>query len=87
MPLIRKRRAQTETSPSPPPTRRRPSPAASDVSSAGETYGNDTAVGGGTQSPSSTHEQMVKKLVRLALASEYSRQPIRRADITAKGVR
>ncbi|KAL9605265.1 MAG: hypothetical protein Q9179_001513, partial [Wetmoreana sp. 5 TL-2023] len=27
---------------------------------------------------------MVKKLVRLALASEYSRQPIRRADITAK---
>jgi len=28
---------------------------------------------------------MVKKLVRLALASEYSRQPIRRTDITAKG--
>lgn len=27
---------------------------------------------------------MVKKLVRLALASEYSRQPIRRADISAK---
>ena len=31
------------------------------------------------------YEQMVKKLVRLALASEYSRQPIRRNDITAKG--
>jgi melanoma-associated antigen len=28
---------------------------------------------------------MVKKLVRLALASEYSRQPLRRSDITAKG--
>ena len=28
---------------------------------------------------------MVKKLVRLALASEYSRTPVRRADITAKG--
>lgn len=28
---------------------------------------------------------MVKKLVRLALASEYSRNPIRRQDITAKG--
>ncbi len=33
----------------------------------------------------SGHEQMVKKLVRLALASEYSRAPVRRADITAKG--
>ena len=30
-------------------------------------------------------EQMIKKLVRLALASEYSRQPLRRAEITAKG--
>ncbi len=29
---------------------------------------------------------MVKKLVRLALASEYSRQPIRRADIGNKGM-
>ena len=35
----------------------------------------------------SGHGQMVKKLVRLALASEYSRQPIRRTDITAKGIR
>lgn len=32
----------------------------------------------------SSHGQMVKKLVRLALASEYSRQAIRRTDITAK---
>jgi len=29
---------------------------------------------------------MVKKLVRLALASEYSRQPIRRSDIGAKAL-
>lgn len=29
---------------------------------------------------------MVKKLVRLALASEYSRNPIRRTDINAKGM-
>jgi melanoma-associated antigen len=36
-----------------------------------------------TRAPSST-DVMVKKLVRLALASEYSRQPIRRADITTK---
>lgn len=54
------------------------------MSSGDETYGNGIAVDGGTQGTASTHEQMVKKLVRLALASEYSRQPIRRADITAK---
>lgn len=28
---------------------------------------------------------MVKKMVRFALACEYARQPIRRADISAKG--
>ena len=41
----------------------------------------------GVDSPGkwSNHEQMVKKLVRMALACEYSRQPIRRADIAAKG--
>jgi hypothetical protein len=38
---------------------------------------------GGTQADSS-HDQMVKKLVRLALASEYQRRPIRRADISEK---
>lgn len=38
---------------------------------------------GGTQADSS-QDQMVKKLVRLALASEYQRRPIRRADISEK---
>ncbi|KAL8720612.1 MAG: hypothetical protein Q9225_002548 [Loekoesia sp. 1 TL-2023] len=84
MPFIRKRRAQAEASPSPPPTRRRQSPAASDVSSGGEAYDDSTAANGETQGIGSSHEQMVKKLVRLALASEYSRQPIRRSDITTK---
>jgi hypothetical protein len=37
----------------------------------------------GTQADSS-QDQMVKKLVRLALASEYQRRPIRRADISEK---
>lgn len=37
----------------------------------------------GTQADSSL-DQMVKKLVRLALASEYQRRPIRRADISEK---
>jgi len=40
---------------------------------------------------SNSHDEMlkdrlVKNLVRLALASEHTRQPIRRADITAKGL-
>ncbi|KAI4095996.1 MAG: hypothetical protein LQ339_007102 [Xanthoria mediterranea] len=85
MPLIRKRRSQqAEPSPSPPPTRRRPSPAASDASSVDGAYDGGAALDGETQGAGSSHEQMVKKLVRLALASEYSRQPIRRADITTK---
>ncbi|RAK99004.1 MAGE domain-containing protein [Aspergillus ibericus CBS 121593] len=36
-----------------------------------------------TRAPSST-DVMVKKMVRLTLASEFSRQPIRRTDISAK---
>lgn len=38
---------------------------------------------GGTRAPSST-DTMVKKMVRLALASEYSRIVIRRNDISTK---
>lgn len=38
---------------------------------------------GETRTPSNI-DMMVKKLVRLALASEYSRLPIRRTDISAK---
>jgi hypothetical protein len=65
-----------------PPQRRRPrsassSPAASDVSDA--EAGADS-----TQAPGSSHETYVKKLVRLSLAAEYSRTPIRRTDISAK---
>ena len=100
MPLIRKRRAasrtqisghtmlsntfqEVETSPSPPPTRRRRSPSVSEASSneGGPTY----VEGDGEADESRNKDQMVKKLVRLALATEYSRQPLRRADITAKG--
>jgi melanoma-associated antigen len=41
---------------------------------------------GTTQGPGgSTADQLVKKMVRLALACEFSRQPIRRADISTKG--
>lgn len=32
-----------------------------------------------------TRDRLVKKFVRLALASEYTRQPIRRTDVSAKG--
>ena len=49
------------------------------MSSTEEKDGEDSELTGGAQA------QMVKKLVRLALASEYTRQPLRRQDITAKG--
>lgn len=79
MPVInRKRRAQADAEPTPPPTRRRRSPSASDASSVDEEVDGEDTQGG------SSNDQMVKKLVRLALASEYSRIPIRRADISAK---
>lgn len=38
-----------------------------------------------SQADGAGREQMVKKMVRLALACEYARQPIRRADIGVKG--
>ncbi|KAL4880069.1 MAGE family-domain-containing protein [Aspergillus karnatakaensis] len=44
---------------------------------------NESGDGATLRTPSST-DVMVKKLVRLALSSEYSRQPIRRADISNK---
>ena len=60
----------------PPPRRRRV------TEGEDETLDNDLE--DATQADS-TLDQMVKNLVRLALASEYSRTPIRRADISAKG--
>ncbi|MCJ1284191.1 Melanoma-associated antigen F1 [Xylographa opegraphella] len=83
MPLVRKRRAPAEASPSPPPARRRqtPSSRASSPASSNESTHPD---GDTHNSAASSHEQMVKNLVRLALASEYARQPLRRADINAK---
>ncbi|PGH20392.1 hypothetical protein AJ80_03537 [Polytolypa hystricis UAMH7299] len=83
----RKRRAQEESSdgsssdaPSEPPaTQRRRRAAASDD----DASASDSDAPGGTQSLSG-RDVMVKKLVRLALASEYSRQVIRRNDISVK---
>ncbi|CEN60035.1 hypothetical protein ASPCAL02476 [Aspergillus calidoustus] len=92
MPLIRKRRAppaeepessEDEASSSAGPStqentqrqRRRTEAASVDESE----YDSDAEV----RAPTST-DVMVKKLVRLALSSEYSRQPIRRSDISNK---
>ncbi|KAI9794537.1 MAG: hypothetical protein M1816_004424 [Peltula sp. TS41687] len=46
----------------------------------------DTTMGdvGESQTDGTSQEQMVKKMVRLALACEYARQPIRRVDMGAK---
>ena len=86
MPRTLKRRSDAisrDASPrpdSPQPTqRRRRSPSAS--SAEGSHSGADDA----TQSNSQTKlDTLVKKLVRLALAAEYSRIPLRRGDISTK---
>ncbi|GES60766.1 MAGE-domain-containing protein [Aspergillus terreus] len=95
MPLIRKRRADPspesqsdDTSADETPAkhendarRRRRRTEAS--ASAADSSAEDDSGADETHAPSST-DVMVKKLVRLALSSEYSRLPIRRTDISAK---
>ncbi|KAK2757084.1 Altered inheritance of mitochondria protein 18 mitochondrial [Arachnomyces sp. PD_36] len=92
MPLIRKRRAtqdeppnNDDSSPAPEGTpnntngnRRRRTDNSPDASDASD-YNNDS----GIQAPDGM-DAMVKKMVRLALSCEYSRQPIRRKDISTK---
>ncbi|TKA61998.1 hypothetical protein B0A55_10248 [Friedmanniomyces simplex] len=85
--LGRKRRAepeaeeQDEASPEPATQRRRRTAQHQHQSDDDDTgYGNDN----GDSNSNSNMEQMVKKLVRLALACEYSRQPIRRQTIREK---
>ncbi|KAI9833054.1 MAG: hypothetical protein M1819_003887 [Sarea resinae] len=82
MPLVRKRRADAEQSPEPgtQSQRRRRSPSAASVEEDGDDYAETTQL----QDDAASRDQMVKKLVRLALASEYARQPIRRADVGTK---
>ncbi|KAJ9220908.1 hypothetical protein DTO207G8_8520 [Paecilomyces variotii] len=94
MPLVRKRRAQPEPEASEDEAssssevgeqtqhdsrrqRRRTGDAQPDDS------GDSEASGSEVEAPTMV-DVMVKKMVRLALASEYSRQPIRRTDISAK---
>ncbi|KAB8219600.1 MAGE family-domain-containing protein [Aspergillus novoparasiticus] len=95
MPLIRKRRAdpppsnsnseadssgsEEDQSQGPPPQRRRTSNQNQHQTQASASDTDDDA----THHPSST-DVMVKKMVRLALASEYARQPIRRTEISTK---
>ncbi|KAB8275310.1 MAGE family-domain-containing protein [Aspergillus minisclerotigenes] len=93
MPLIRKRRAdpppsnseadssgsEEDHSQGPTPQRRRTSSQNQHQAQASASDTDDDA----THHPSST-DVMVKKMVRLALASEYARQPIRRTEISAK---
>ena len=87
-----RRRQPRPRSASPPrrPPQRRPSPSEDDESSSDEEDGND-ATTHNAASPSATQpdrqqplNSSVKKLVRLALATEYSRAPLRRADISTK---
>ncbi|KAI9883680.1 MAG: hypothetical protein M1823_004562 [Watsoniomyces obsoletus] len=77
-------RRQTQKQPQRQLQRRRPVSDSEDEEDSD--VGGDTTLedGTATQSDGGSREQMVKKLVRLALACEYSRQPIRRADISVK---
>jgi len=50
-----------------------------------EGYGDDAEGAEGATQGDGNLDQMVKNLVRLALASEYSRASIRRSDISTKG--
>lgn len=78
-----KQEEPTDPSPS---TRRRPSPPASEASSDNGDLSDEAEDENGTTQAQTSQEQMVKKLVRLALASEYARRPIKREDITKKGI-
>ncbi|KAJ5585186.1 uncharacterized protein N7459_004986 [Penicillium hispanicum] len=87
MPLVRKRQAANpdpadsdESTPETTTNMRRQRPRGGTASPAGEAPDSEDS---GAGAPSST-DAMVKKMVRLALASEYSRLPIRRTDISAK---
>ncbi|KAJ5130742.1 uncharacterized protein N7515_006781 [Penicillium bovifimosum] len=77
MPRIQKRRATGTDLETPNATRRRRQSEESESPAAADSDDD------GLSAPTST-DAMVKKLVRLAMASEYSRLPIRRADISAK---
>ncbi len=69
-------------SPEPEPNvnnRQRPS-----SSSSSDTNNEEVSDPDDTTHPQTQQSTLVKKLVRLALATEYSRQPLRRADISAK---
>ena len=65
-------------SPSPQPTRRGQRTPTSSSSP------HSTSPEPSAQRPSSTTQTLVKKLVRLALATEHSRTPLRRTDISSK---
>jgi len=56
----------------------------SDTESAADSSDDDNEDEDGTTHAPSSTDVMVKKLVRLVLASEYSRQVVRRTDISAK---
>ncbi|KAI9852369.1 MAG: hypothetical protein M1838_000891 [Thelocarpon superellum] len=79
MPLIRKRRASHPVNPEPVES------ASSDSEANGADQLNaECGDGADTQVDGTGRQQMVKKMVRLALASEYARQPIRRVDVASK---
>ncbi|KAI9679845.1 MAG: Altered inheritance of mitochondria protein 18 mitochondrial [Caeruleum heppii] len=89
MPLVRKRRAPAgdgadRSSSEDGARRRRQRSSSSDAGGPADNTPTNGLDASGADGDGGSSEQMVKKLVRLALASEYARQPIRRADIGTK---
>ncbi|KAI9652128.1 MAG: hypothetical protein M1829_001847 [Trizodia sp. TS-e1964] len=99
MPLVRKRRLSLESDNSSdnshrprqshqntkgPQTRVYDSDASENTQNVDENH-NDSEIQTQGDGNNLTKEQLVKKLVRLALSSEYARQPIKRNDISSRG--
>ncbi|KAJ9607388.1 hypothetical protein H2200_008461 [Cladophialophora chaetospira] len=74
----RRQRPRSTSSEPPPPTQRRRRDSSAEDSDAASSRASPDPLG------YSTENILIKKLVRLALATEYSRTPLRRSDITAK---
>lgn len=68
----------------PQPQRRRVTPPSSPEASEQEDRTDANFGGAANGTSNSNHDQAVKKIVRLALACEYQRRPIRRTDIGGK---
>ncbi|KIX95840.1 uncharacterized protein Z520_08548 [Fonsecaea multimorphosa CBS 102226] len=77
---ISRDQSESEPEPEPPARRRATTPSESD----GASSSDSSAPASPSAAGRSTENILIKKLIRLALATEYSRTPLRRSDISQK---